>query len=84
MFLTPDPFKKPSELRDSFFNRKLPLRREISPTKICVLVSMVAAKASVTRVERGLEKFLATGAIAGGADKANKASGSRLKSSTAL
>jgi hypothetical protein len=73
LLLSPDPFKKPGELRDTFFNRRLPLRRKVSPTKICVVVSMVAAKASVTRVEKGLEKFLATGVIADGADKANKA-----------
>lgn len=72
LYLSPSWFKA-GELRDKFFNRRLPFRRKNSPTKICVVVSMVAAKASVTRVERGLEKFLATGAIADGADKANKA-----------
>jgi hypothetical protein len=66
-----------TELRDTFFNRRLPFRKTVSPTKICVLISIVAAKPSVTRVERALESFLATGVMADGADKANKAADRR-------
>jgi hypothetical protein len=77
LHLSPDSFKKGGELRDTFFNRRFPFRRKVSPTKVCVVVSIVAAKAVVTRVERGLEKFLATGVIANGADKAYKAAASK-------
>ncbi len=70
--LPTEPFKKVGEMRDTFFNRKLPWKAKPSPTKICVVVSIVASKAVVTRVERNLETFLATGIIAAGAAEANK------------
>lgn len=73
LILSPEPFKKGGEMRDTFFNRHFPWRQNSSPAKICTVVSIVASKAVVTRVERSLESFLATGVIAGGADKANKA-----------
>ncbi len=73
LYASPDPFKKGGELRDTFFCRRFPWARKASGTKICVVVFIVASKAVVTRVEGNLEKFLATGIIATGADKANKA-----------
>ncbi len=73
LYLAPETFKERPQLRDEFFNRRLPFRRHVTPTKICVEVHLVAAKKAVTQVEKGLEVFLATGIIANGAEKANKA-----------
>lgn len=70
--LSTEPFKKDGEIRDTFFNRKLPWRASPSPTKICVVVYISASKSVVARVEPALEAFLATGMIATGAAAANK------------
>ena len=77
-YVSPDPFKRGGEIRDTFFSRHVPWRVKSFPTKICVVVFLVAAKAKVMRVERGLEAFLATGVIVNGADKANKAAESKV------
>jgi hypothetical protein len=71
LYLQPDTYTERPDLRDEFFNRKLPLASKGTPTKVCVHVSMVAAKAVTTRVRPTLEKFLATGVIEDGAAKAN-------------
>jgi len=71
--IPPDPFKNEGDLRDDFFNRHFPWKRECSPTKICIVVYVVASKAVITRVERDLEDFLASGKITGGAQKLNDA-----------
>lgn len=76
-YLSPEPFKKGGEWRNSFFNRHFPWRQNPSPAKICTVVSIVASKAVVTRVERSLESFLATGVIANGAEKANQAANAK-------
>lgn len=79
LYIPPEPFKKDGETRIAFFNRRIPLRKGPSPTKVCVVVFAVASKAVVTRVERGLEKFLATGVIENGAEKANAAADAQRK-----
>ncbi len=71
LYLTPDTYIERPDMREEFFNRKRPFASKASPTKVCVHVSMVAAKAVSQRVKPTLEKFLATGAIEGGAAKAN-------------
>ncbi len=80
--ISPEPFKKEGEIRDTFFKRRVPWRRNPPATKICVVVFIVAAKAIVVRVEPTLEKFLATGEIANGADKANKAADNKIHETT--
>jgi len=78
LYLSPDPFRNGGELRGNFFNRHFPWRRKPSPAKICVIVFLVAAKNVVTRAERGLERFLATGVITNGAERANNAANAKV------
>jgi hypothetical protein len=73
MTLLPEPFTKATELRKEFFNREMPITKKLIATKVCLMVSLVAAKAVTTRVEKNLEHFLASGEIRGGAAKANAA-----------
>lgn len=67
------PFQEHADLREDFFNRGLPFRKEPTRTQICVEVHLVAAKKTVARVEKGLAKFLANGVIVGGAARINAA-----------
>jgi hypothetical protein len=76
-YISPEPFKKADDTSRTFFSRRLPWRHKSTPTKICVAVFMVASRTLMTRVEPNLEKFLATGVITGGAEKANKAASAK-------
>ena len=75
--LPPDLFRRDGKMREEFFCRHFPWRDNPSRTKVCATVFLVAAKNSVTRIEGGLEEFLASGVIANGADKANAAANSQ-------
>lgn len=56
---------------DSVFTRKLPFLKKKRPANTCVWIEIVGSRTKFAKIEKPLEKFLATGKVEKGAAQFN-------------